>query len=118
MLTHNGYALYVDTKWHGGLFDVDIDGNISKVLKMFYTDEEGNDKLRFARFPYSNAMFEYYYRPATQADLDKYGCLYFEEDGYRPFKTKCEGCGAAHECFLKDNDMIKYGVEVRKVEDS
>ena len=53
MIKYKGYTLYVDKLYNGGLFDLDEDGNLSKVLKLFYT-EDGKDKLRFSRFRYSN----------------------------------------------------------------
>ena len=111
MIKNGEYTLYVDTRWNGGLFDLAPDGKLSKVLKMFYT-EEGQDKLRFSRFAYSNKLLDTDYRPATDFDLIKYGCFYFNEDGSRPFKSVvCDNCGRKDDCFLKDSDMRKYGVK-------
>lgn len=116
MIQNGDYTLYVDTRWNGGLFDLSPDGKLSKVLKMFYT-EDGKDKLRFSRFAYSNLRLDTDYRPATAFDLVKYGCFYFNEDGYRPFKKKvCESCKNKENCFLKDSDMRKY--EVKSYEDN
>ena len=111
MIKYKGYTLYVDKLYNCGLFDLDEDGNLSKVLKLFYT-EDGKDKLRFSRFRYSNKELDKMYRPATKEDLAKYGCFYFDEDGSRPFKTKiCETCKRYSDCFLKDSDMRKYEVK-------
>ena len=111
MINNGEYNLYVDILWNGGLFDLAPDGRVSKVLKMFYT-EDGKDRLRFSRFPYSNKQFNTYYRPATKDDLVKYGCFYYNEDGSRPFKKKdCKTCKENKDCFLKDEDMKRYGVK-------
>ncbi len=111
MVKNGDYTIYVDIRWNGGLFDLTPDGTLSKVLKMFYT-EDGKDKLRFSRFEYCNKKLNTDYRIATEEDLIKYGCYYFNEDGSRPFKKKnCETCKDFCECFLKDNDMRKYEVK-------
>ena len=111
MIKNNEYTLYVDTRWDGGLFDLALNGTLSKVLKMFYTEDD-KDKLRFSRFSYSNKNLNTDYRLATEDDLKKYGCFYFNEDGSRPFKCKiCGSCDRKDDCFLKDSDMKKYGVK-------
>jgi hypothetical protein len=111
MIKNGEYTLYVDTRWNGGLFDLAPDGKLSKVLKMFYT-EDSQDKLKFSRFAYSNKLLDIDYRLATESDLSLYGCFYFNEDGSRPFKKAvCESCKRNTDCFLKDSDMRKYGVK-------
>ena len=93
------------------MFDLDEDGNLSRVLKLFYTEDD-KDKVRLYRFIYSNKELDKMYRLATEEDLAEYGCFYFDEDGSRPFKAKiCETCERYSDCFLKDSDMRKYEVK-------
>lgn len=108
-MTYNGYTLYVDMKYDGGIFDLDNKGNLSKVLKLFGTNSKGLDTIRFERFDYSNTDLEKYYQKATKKDLVKYGCSYFNENGERPFKSKfCETCKFYKTCFMRDEDLERY----------
>ena len=109
------YEIYVDIQYNGGLYDLDLNGELSKVNRMFYT-KDGRDRLRFYRFPYSNKELNERYKPADESDLEEYGCYYFNEDGSRPFKKKsCEKCERKVNCFLSDEDMIRYGVGKHEV---
>ena len=111
MIKYKGYTLYVDKLYNCGLFDLDEAGNLSRVLKLFNTEDE-KDKVRLYRFIYSNKELDKMYRLATEEDLAEYGCFYFDEDGSRPFKAKiCETCERYSDCFLKDSDMRKYEVK-------
>ena len=109
------YTIYVDEEFNAGLFDMDEFGEVSKVLKLFGTNSKGEDTLRFARFPYSKTNK---YRLATEDDLFKYGCEYFDEDGNRPLKLKkcddsCELCKWS-DCFMTDDKIKIYKANIEK----
>jgi hypothetical protein len=108
MIKNGIYTLYVDKEFNGGLFDVDEQGNISKVLKMFGVKGD-KDIVEFSRFPYSsNGDINKQYCLATEKDLEKYGCTYFNEDGSRPYLKDCKKCKDFGFCFLSEDKMNEY----------
>lgn len=108
MIKNGIYTLYVDKEFNGGLFDVDEHGNISKVLREF-SIKDNKDIIGFTRYPYSsNGDINKQYRLATEEDLKKYGCTYFNEDGYRPYLKDCKICKDYEFCFLSEDKMAEY----------
>lgn len=106
MFTIGKYTIYVDKEFNGGLFDMDLNGEVSKVLKLFGTTPDGKDKLTFSRFPYSNKNK---YSLATEEDFEIYGCEYFDENGNRPLKRKeCNKCEKLESCFMCDEKFEQY----------
>lgn len=101
------YTIYVEEEFNAGLFDMDENGGVSKVLKLFGNNSKGEDTIKFSRFPYSKTNK---YRLAREEDLLLYGCEYFDEDGNRPLKIKkCDNsCKYYKDCFMTDEKIKGY----------
>lgn len=68
-------VLLVDSVWGSGLYDF-RDGKLTKVLRMYNTD----DSEYYHRFDYR--YIEENFRVANADDIEKYKHNYFDDEGY------------------------------------
>lgn len=99
--------LLVDKEEKIGLCNLEPDGTVTSVVKMWHIRTDGSDFLTFTKVCVNVKDVFSQFRVADEKDKERWGCFYFDELGNRPYKVKkCSMCKIEGLCNISDWDML------------